>query len=677
MSSFKEAKQLVFRSLRRYLSLSLILAAMILTVRLYELIYISNISNYPSGSFINILIGLKYDIVLIFQISGILVIPFLIIAFFNQKAARIFFISVSLFLILGYIVLLQYFSAALVPLGADLFGYTIDEIRFTIATSGEFSILPFVFSLIYFLVMLRIFKKHVYFKLKPAMMIFLVLLIITSFLPLKVLKQNPSKFQNEFSLFVADNKLGFFGKSVSNYFVNKGEINDQSFTFKTATVSAEGNPFIYLDPEYPFLHKETTPDVLGEFFNLGETPPNIVFLIVESLGRAYSGEDAYLGSFTPFLDSISENSLYWENCLSTSGRTFQVLPATLASLPFGKHGFNELSADMPDHLSLLSILKKEAGYKSSFVYGSQASFDNMDGFLNRQGIDQIIDIENFGEGYKKMPENENGFTWGYGDKETFRRYIEKMKSTPDTTNNVNLDVILTLAMHSPFIVPNQEFFNRKFEERQNELQLSLKQQEFNNNYVKQFASVLYFDEALRYFFNEFKKLLAFENTIFVITGDHRMPEIPISTQIDRFHVPLVIYSPMLEKAEKFSSVTTHFDITPSLIALLNGKEFISRPTAASWIGHGLDNSVKYRNLNSYPLMRNKNELMDFIEGDNFLANNTVYELYPNLYIEPIDNSDVQKNLKEELNNFIRKNNFVIENNRLIPDSLKSWIVPPN
>ena len=153
-----------------------------------------------------------------------------------------------------------------------------------------------------------------------------------------------------------------------------------------------------------------------------------------------------------------------------------------------------------------------------------------------------------------------------------------------------------------------------------------------------------------------------------------MPEIPISTQVDRFHVPLVIYSPMLEKAEKFSAVTTHFDVTPSLLALLNGKKFIARPTAASWIGHGLDNSVEYRNLNSYPLMRNKNELMDFIEGENYFANNTVYDLFPNMYIEPINKPDVQNNLKEELNNFIRKNNYACENNKLIPDSLKTWMV---
>ncbi|NQU54824.1 MAG: LTA synthase family protein, partial [Bacteroidetes bacterium] len=390
-----------------------------------------------------------------------------------------------------------------------------------------------------------------------------------------------------------------------------------------------------------------------------------------SLGRAYSGEGAYLGSFTPFLDSLMRESLYWENCLSTSGRTFQVLPSTLASLPFGDHGFTDMGNEMPDHLSLISILKKEAGYSSTFVYGGDAGFDKMDIFLQRQGIDQIIDVENFGADYTKLPASESGFAWGYGDKEIFRRYIEDWKLNQ---NKPRVDAMLTLAMHSPFKVPDQLNYNRKFEERLIGLDLSDKTKSFNRNYVKQFASILYFDEAFRYFFNEIKKLPAFKNTIFVITGDHRMPEIPISTQIDRFHVPLVIYSPMLKKTKKFSSVVTHFDLTPSILALLNERNNISRPTLASWIGHGLDNSASFRNLNTYVLMRNKNEIMDILDSKRMFSNNTLHQLYPNMNIEPIDESDIQEEMKIEMENFIRKNYHVSHNNKLIPDSLKKWAV---
>ena len=669
MNHFRESVQLVIRSLRRFLSLSFILASMILMVRLYEIIILFNFSNYPSGSFLSLLAGLKYDLIFYLKLSAFMMVPFLIIAYFSQKAARYFFIVTSIILILGDMLLLQYFSAAGVPLGADLLGYSFEEMRHTVGASGELNIFPFIFMALYLALMVRIFVRHVYFRPKPIVIGVLTFLMLGSLLPIKQLNPDPSKFDDEFSMFVATNKLNFFTKSIANHYIHQETLSKKAFTFKPAASSPEGNPFTYLNPDYPFLHQETTPNVLGEYFNLGEKAPNIVLIIVESLGRAYSGQGAYLGSFTPFLDSLMQKSLYWENCLSTSGRTFQVLPSTLASVPFGEHGFAELGNNMPDHLGLISILKKQAGYTSSFTYGGEANFDNMDLFLRRQGTDKIIDSPNFGAGYTKLPAASTGFSWGYGDHEIFKRYLEYIKSNSDLHR---VDVMLTLAMHSPFIVTNQEYYNQKFDNRLNSLDLSDKTKTFDHHYDKQFASMLYFDESLRYFFNEFSKLPSFANTIFIITGDHRMPEIPISTQIDRFHVPLVIYSPLLKKAAKFSSIVTHFDLTPSLIALFDGAKYIKRPKVASWIGHGLDNSVAFRSLQTYPLMRNKNEILDMLSSENFLSDQTTYEIAPDLDIEPQNNSDLQKQLKDELDNFMRKNNYACKNNKLIPDSLKKY-----
>ena len=669
MAKFRESIQLVGRSLRRFLSLSLVFASMILMVRIYELVVVSNLSDYPAGSFSVMLKGLKFDLVVYLQISAILMIPFLLLAYFSQKLARYFFAIVSILLILGDILLIKYFSTARVPLGADLLGYSMSEIRHTVGTSGELKVLPFLVIALFLIFMFRVMIRHVYIKLKPWIMAVLTVLMLASFLPLKQLTPDPTTFENEFGMFAADNKLGFFTRSMTRHYLNKGALNEQPYTFKTVATTSDENSFTYINQEYPFLHKETTPDVLGEYFNLGATPPNIVFVVVESLGRAYSGAGAYLGSYTPFLDSLMQKSLYWENCLSTSGRTFQVLPSTLASVPFGEKGFAEMGDQMPDHPSLISILKKQAGYSSSFVYGGEAGFDNMDIFLRRQGVTQIIDSRSFGPEYTRLPASAAGFSWGYGDKEIFSRYLEDLRTKPATPR---IDVMLTLAMHEPFMVSNQEYYNQKAEERLKGLEVNEKIKSFDQQYLKQLATVMYFDESVRYFFDEFSKTKEFANTIFIITGDHRMPEIPISTQIDRFHVPLVIYSPMLKKAEKFSSIVTHFDITPSLVAMLNAGKFIKRPTVASWMGHGLDNSVDFRSQHTYPLMRNKNEILDLIKGKDFLSNQTAYQIFPNLNIEPTNVGNLQKQLKDELDDFLRKNNYACKNNKLIPDSLKVY-----
>ena len=73
-------------------------------------------------------------------------------------------------------------------------------------------------------------------------------------------------------------------------------------------------------------------------------------------------------------------------------------------------------------------------------------------------------------------------------------------------------------------------------------------------------------------------------------------------------------------------------------------------------------------------MRNKNEILDLINSEEFLANNTYYKIYENMNIEPGEESDKESEMKNELDNFIRMNNYACLNNKLIPDSLLKYTV---
>jgi uncharacterized sulfatase len=71
-------------------------------------------------------------------------------------------------------------------------------------------------------------------------------------------------------------------------------------------------------------------------------------------------------------------------------------------------------------------------------------------------------------------------------------------------------------------------------------------------------------------------------------------------------------------------------------------------------------------------MRNKNEIMDMLNGTNFLSGQTGYLIMPNMDIEPVNDDNLQQKMREELDNFIRMNNYACKNNKLIPDSLKTY-----
>lgn len=651
---------------QRYTALMAGFMAVWILLRLYEALVLGMVYNFPPNSFHFECIGFRYDLLIFVNTFIFLAIPFILLYLIRPKVAHVFLITVTSLITLGVIALQQYFANSMVPLGSDLFAYSWAEITHTVGAAGGFSIvkyIPFLIFISFNILFWFIMKKRKF----PAVAFYSLLLISLGSLFVNGAVPDPKNYKTDFDSYLASNKFGYFTAKSYDYFTQKykEKQNLENFDADDPGTASTASSMTYVSKDYPLLHLDETQDVLGKFFKTGKTPPNFVFIIIESLGRAYCGENAYLGSFTPFLDSLMQKSLYWENFLSTGGRTFAVLPSTFASTPFGEKGFAEMGENMPNHLSLIKLLK-EQGYYSSFIYGGDAHFDLMDVFLKRQGIDQIIDSKTFGGGYSKLPVNDEGFTWGYGDKEIFRKLLETSSKAEEKPR---LDIVLTLAMHSPFKVTNQELYDQKFEQRLNFLKLDDQKKADRRSYAKQYATMLYFDDALRALINEYSKRKDFANTVFIITGDHRMPEIPISTQLDRFHVPLIIYSPMLERTAKFSSVSVQFDITPSLTAFLRQNYKFRFPMFTSWMGSGLDTVRAFRNIHTYPLMRNKNELIDYLDGTNFLSNNDLYQIYPSMDIEPQQDNIRQMELSRKLSDFKSVNNYVCSQNRIVPDSI--------
>jgi len=656
---------------QRFLSNAVVFLLIILSLRVYEAVVLLFTYNFSTVTFQIEIIALFFDLFYFFKTCAMLIIPFTIIYFIRPNLAHIFLWIVIGCLTITNLLLISYFGTAMVPLGSDLFAYSFSEIQHTIGASVTITVgkvLPFIVSIVVVVVLSVLFPKQKY----PSWL-FYIFYVLTAFsiVSKDFSVPNPQIFKNDFDSYLAANKLGFFTSKSVDFLVSLSEKHDkiQEFAFRErlneSSSTFSENSFNYNDKNYPLMHKVETPDVLGNFFTKGQTKdPNFVFIIVESLGRAYCGENADLCSFTPHLDAIMKKSLYWENFLSTGGRTFAALPSILGSVPFGEKGFADMGESMPLHLSLVKLLK-DKGYQSSFIYGGDAHFDNMDVFLRRQGIDQIVDAHNFGAGYSKLPANDDGFSWGYGDKDIFNKLLEVSKNN----NKPRIDIVLTLAMHSPFMVNDQMFYDNKFEKRLNELQLSDSKKDERRTYKKQFATMLYFDDAIDNVIQEYSKRDDFNNTIFIITGDHRMPEIPISSQIDRFHVPLIIYSPMLKTSAKFSNISTQFDITPSILAFLNQNYGMEFPTSAPWIGSGLDTIRTFRNIHSYPLMRNKNELLDYLDGNYFLSNNLLYSISPNLDIEPGNDDAKQEEMTKKFNDFKSVNSFVCTTNHLLPQSV--------
>jgi uncharacterized sulfatase len=279
-------------------------------------------------------------------------------------------------------------------------------------------------------------------------------------------------------------------------------------------------------------------------------------------------------------------------------------------------------------------------------------------------------MTSFDADFEETP-SKSGFSWGYPDKAMFENGMRKL---PVSQNQPQISIFQTQTSHDPFLIPDEEKYFAMFEDYiKNELKISPSKVAEYTKYKNMYSSILYVDEAIKEFFEDYQKLPKYQNTIFIITGDHRLPEIPLATTIDRFHVPIMVFSPKLNTSKRMHGVTSHFEITPTLLSLLENRFDLNLPSKVAWKGYVMDTSSVFQSKISNPLMRNKNQLVDYISGEYVLADNQLYRLFDNMGLEPVTDVSMKEKLQSEFETYKNSNRYATGNNRIIPDSLAVYI----
>lgn len=585
-------------------------------------------------------------------------IIYLIFTFIKTGWAKTLALLTFLIVVVFQYILFLYFSESRNVLGADIFYYNKEEMKQILKASGMLNFKNFALLVLLVassFIPLWLAGKNAF----KSMYIGLALLglgIIACFIPSDLLASKSLSSSNEFNQNAAKSKWAYFFRSnEENFISDHPELSELWGNSENYTANAE-----MLHKDFPFWRKENTPDFLGQYLNKSENIPNIVLLVMEGFGHAYTSPKGYIGNFTPFLDSLSGKSLSWENSLSSAGRTFGALPSLSGSLPFGKNGFLEIEKT-PEHFNLYNILKAN-GFETGFYYGGHISFDRYREFLEYSKVDHIVDETSFSSPYKKLPAN-NGESWGYED----QAVLSKMQEVQKVQNRPYFNMILTLSTHNPFLINNRDYYEKQYNERLNSNILNAEQKKWAAAHKNQLISVLNADDALREFFTNYRKRKDFANTIFIITGDHSMPEITLQSKIDRFHVPLMIYSPLLKENKRFYKTVSHFDLAPSILAYYRNNYKINTPSTVTWVGRGLspDSEIKGTGI---PMMQSKNQLIDFVSEQYYLHEGQLFTL-KNLEEDPSGDTSALNKINNRFNQYKSMNSEFYKTKKLMPDSV--------
>lgn len=521
------------------------------------------------------------------------------------KVAEIFFIIFYCVILVLEILLAYFFHESNVPLGAVLFYYSIPEIVSIIQTAHQ---TPWYF----YVVLVAIPTIFIWYSTrKNIRKLFFILITSIIFVSAWLVKfvTNSNKLLN-IEYYTSLNKLSFFiVDSITDCIESQ-----QSESNISETTTTLHNYFSQLQFENntPLYHKTPTKNILSNYIQKSVVSPHIVIIIVEGLARENSGPYSRYTSATPFLDSLAANGLYWENCFSSAPRTMCVLPSVLGPLPFGNGGFLSYQTNKLHYNSLPRILTAN-NYSFNFFYGGWLGFDNMESFLKDNNLSQHISAEKIKESLQNSP-------WGMNDSVMFSEATKLIDY-----DKKRLDVYLTLTSHEPISYPNQKNY-----------EVTYKTFERQNPKIENSAVYLYVDHCIRQLVNEYKNHEGFENTIFIITGDHNCLSTSINTDditteesiLYRYHVPLIIWSPLIHSPAIFSSIVSHRDITPSLLSFLQQTYSLEIPEYVAWLNSGLDTcDIALSNSFAPQFNTTSRHITNLIYKNYFYLNNSTFEIY--------------------------------------------------
>ena len=651
-------------SVNRSVSFFLLLLSVMLVVRVLFGIELLIRTDVEWPDFFIILSGFIYDVLLAANVLAILCIPLLCLYYFFPKiTTALGYIAIVLYA-LGTAMLAEYFCNTSSPLDHVVLAYTPLELKETVLASVTFSFVQVVFPV---LALIGSILMIIFIKPKPrvrfSLACIVVAIVVSCGVNYKSLVRNEMFYDSHKNFLTATNQLSYSLITISDY------LNEEQTPFTAEAISNVAKQYhslypnrTYVNNEYPFWRKADDVDVLGGFFNktADGKSPNIVFIIVESLGRRLTGVDNPKYSFTPFLDSLAQQSLYWENCLATAQRTFGVLPAVFASVPHGKYGFADYRNPMADHNSLLKDLAQN-GYDISFFYGGNASFTSQNLFMKTNNVSYISN-DVFTENYTQRKKQKK-YSWGVDDADLFA-FAEKRKQ--EQIKMPYADVYLTLTSHEPFNFPSIETYEQRIL-KMYAFDDSKESRNIQKN-LNEFACFLYTDDCLRQFFDYYKKRKDFANTIFVITGDHRMSPLDNDANpLFKYSIPLIIYSPLLKSTKTMQGVVSQYDITPSIEAFLRQNYAFKTDTNCHWIGNSFDTSTNFRCNKKQAFMLNNRSVLTYLSDTMLFDCGRLYVVKGGLVAKRVRNDVLRDSLKRQLSQYQFLSEYAVNSNYLKPE----------
>ncbi|MEN8836422.1 MAG: sulfatase-like hydrolase/transferase [Polaribacter sp.] len=380
-----------------------------------------------------------------------------------------------------------------------------------------------------------------------------------------------------------------------NMFANHASLNHVwNFGHTISQKANTSNPYkAFTDKDAENFIYKTKNELLESNYDsiLTTQKPNVILIIWESLSAKVVGSLGGEKEVTPNLNRLSEEGILFTNFYANGDRTDKGIPAILSGYypqPTRK------IIKVPSKARNLPMLPKEMnklGYTSSFYYGGDLNFGNMNTYLLN------ADITNFVDGSYFDSKDWNS-KWGAYDDIFMKKFAEDLTKKQ---REPFFKIALTLSSHEPFEIKGKYMFGK------------------NNADNLYRSSHYYTDKVIGDFIAFAKKQPWYKNTLIVIMADHGHSS---PKHEGLYFAPIKFQIPMLwlggavnKKIKKVDEISSQVDFSYTLLDLLNGDK--SKFVFGKNLFNKSDNQFAYYSYNKGFGLLNKNGvyIYDYIKNE--------------------------------------------------------------
>jgi phosphoglycerol transferase MdoB-like AlkP superfamily enzyme len=193
-----------------------------------------------------------------------------------------------------------------------------------------------------------------------------------------------------------------------------------------------------------------------------------------------------------------------------------------------------------DGFFTLGTLLRSQGYRTQYIYGGGANFDNMRAFFLANGFDQIIE-------QKDYPAPGFVASWGVSDLDLMERAHQEFLAHGEEPF---LGVILSSTNHDPFEIPDGVI------------------QPYNQPLYTRENAIRFADHAVGRFFELARSAPYWQDTVFLVVADHdARVEGAELLPLRHFRIPGVIIGPGVPVGP-WPRIASQIDLAPTLLGLI-------------------------------------------------------------------------------------------------------------